>query len=149
MTTPSVRFKISDIELAIEFVSMADGDHEVYLCLDTGKFLYFSELDDSDEPPEDFEYSDRYLAVPSKHDLDLGRNVVFDFVRSRANHLYDDVRNIFSRRGAYGQFKSLLRRHGLEDSWHEFENSKETIAIRTWCHDNGVTFDEESESRSD
>ena len=143
MANKSVHFKFSDIQLAFDIVSMADSEQEAYLCLDSGDILYFSEFGESDELPEDFDVSDRYLAVPCKRDLDLGSNVVFDFVKAHAAHLYDDVRDIFSRRGAYGQFGLLLRRHGIDDRWHAFENDREESEIRTWCQENGVTLDED------
>lgn len=143
MPNPPVRFKFSDIELAFDLVSMVDGEQEAYLCLDSGDILYFSEVGESDDPPEDFEFSDRYIAVPTKRDLDLGRSVVTDFVDAHAAHVRDEVRDIFSRRGAYGQFKALLRRHGIEDQWHAFENHREAEEIRAWCHEHGIALDEE------
>ncbi len=143
MTEPSVRFKFSDIELAFDLASMVDGDQEAYLCLDSGNILYFSDLGESDEVPADFDDSNRYLAVPTKHDLDLGSSVVFDFVNAHAAHLHDDVRDIFSRRGAYGNFKALLRRHRLDGPWHAFEYDREVSEIRAWCGEHGVALDDD------
>src|SRR6266536_5589275 len=46
---------------------------------------------------------------------------------------FDEVRQIFSSRGAYARFKDLLDRRGALDHWYDFEAKAEERALRTWC----------------
>ena len=68
-----VSFK--DLQEAFEFVSAGGGDeHEAFLCRRTGKIYCHSELvDDLDALPDDIGDGDKFLQIPDKHDLDLGK----------------------------------------------------------------------------
>ena len=137
----------SDIEDAFLYVSsQSHGMNEAYLSLDTGRIYYISDSGDSDELPDDFEESDRYIEIPHKNDLDLGRQLVDEFVNTTAPQLADDVSDIFRRRGAYGRFKSLLERHQLIEKWFKFENERESNAIKDWCRENNVEITIETPS---
>ena len=46
---------------------------------------------------------------------------------------FNDVRDAFSRRGAYPKFKALLARRGAIDRWHAFEAKAKERALRDWC----------------
>jgi len=52
------------------------GMHNAYLCKETGRILFTSEMGDSDELPEDVDDSDKYIAIPHKNDLELGKALV-------------------------------------------------------------------------
>jgi len=134
----------NDLELTFEYVSSGPvGAHEAVLCRKTGKFLWHSELfDDEDDWPEDADDEKKYLPIPHKNELDLGKPLVFEFARQFLPDEYDEVRSIFSRRGAYGQFKVLLQRKRALDRWHEFENRATEKALRAWCDANGLTIGE-------
>ncbi len=73
-----------DISAAFEFVSSAAlMEHSAYISLDTGQIHWISELASMDEElPDDLEVSDRYLAIPHKNELDLGKNLALRFRRS-------------------------------------------------------------------
>jgi hypothetical protein len=62
---------------AYQFVSAAsDSMAEAFISLDTGKIFWVSdEIRDLEEEeiPDDLETSNRYLAIPNEHDLDLGQ----------------------------------------------------------------------------
>ena len=127
----------SEIEDAVEFVSMQPyGTNEAYVSLDTGQTFFLSDDGDSDELPDDFEESGRYLAIPHKNDLDLGRRLVRDFICAEAASLAGQVDDIFQHSGAYSRFKSLLDSNGLLQAWYDFENERTTKAIRDWCEAN-------------
>ena len=128
----------SDIELAVDFSSSAECDNGAYISLDNGKIYWISDSHDCDEMPSDFESSDRYLLIPPKDDLLHGQSLVREFVAANAPHLTEQVREIFSRRGAYRRFKSLLHKNSLSKAWHEFESQRETEAIKDWCRDNRI-----------
>ena len=66
-------------------------------------------------------------------------------VRITSRHLpdlYDDVRAIFRRRGAYGQFKELLEGNSKLEAWYEYEDAEEKRELRAWCEDNGLEIEE-------
>jgi hypothetical protein len=127
----------SDIEDAVYFVSMEPyGTNESWVSLDTGEIFLLSGYNDSDELPDDFEESDRYLAIPHKNDFDLGRQLVREFIFSEAPSLARQVEEIFQRSGAYSSYKSVLVSNGLLDTWHEFENERTSKAIGDWCEAN-------------
>ncbi len=93
--------KYLDIENAFLFISMAPPDeHCAYLDKETGEAYYVSTLGDSDELPDDLEENEKYISVPHKNDLNLGRELVFDFISVNLPEEYDRIRGIFSRKGA-------------------------------------------------
>jgi len=127
---------VSEIEDAVYFVSMEPyGTNEAWVSLDTGEIFLLSGYGDSDELPDDFEESDRYLPIPHKHDLDLGQQLVRDFTYSEAPSLARQVEEIFQHNGAYSRFKSVLASNGLLDKWHKFENERTANTVRDWCEE--------------
>jgi hypothetical protein len=105
-----------DLQLALEFVSSGGmGENEAYLDRQSGKIYWHSEFGDNDEElPDDID-DEKYIAIPDKKELDLGKPLVLDFAREFLPDDYDEVRHIFSRRGAYRRYKDLLvRRSALE-----------------------------------
>jgi hypothetical protein len=136
----------SEIENAVDFVSMEPyGTNEAYVSLDSGQIFLLSQYGDSDELPDDFEESDRYLAIPHKNDLDLGQQLVRDFIHAEAPSLAGQVNEIFQHSGAYSRFKSLLVVNGLLEVWHAFENEQATKAIRDWCDLNQLPLSPQTE----
>ncbi|MFP4110101.1 MAG: UPF0158 family protein [Desulfonatronovibrio sp.] len=132
----------SDLEDAFMFVSMSPPfEHHAYLNTETGKFYYVSELGDSDELPDDFEENDKYISVPHKNDLDLGKNLVFDFVSANLPDQFEKVRGIFSKKGAYARFKDLLEYKGQLEAWYEFENKAIEKALLAWCKENDIQLE--------
>jgi hypothetical protein len=129
----------SDIQDAFLFVSAAPyEEHSALLCKDTGEILYRSEMAGIDEiGDEDLDW-DKWIEIPHKNDLDLGKQLVFEFVEMRMPDEYGRVEQIFGRRGAYGRFKDFLESKGLLESWHDFENQREEQALRQWCEENEI-----------
>ena len=137
----------NELEATVEFVSMGN---EAVLCRKTGKFLWHSDLEeDLDAWPDDAEDETKYLVVPDKKELDLGKPLVFEFARQFLPDEYDEVRSIFSRRGAYGQFKGLLQRKRALDQWFDFENRATEKALREWCDAKGLTIRERDKQEPD
>ena len=54
---------------------------------------------------DDLETSDRYIAIPHKNDLDLGRNLALRLVEQQLPAYYGRVVGHFRRKGAYTRFK--------------------------------------------
>jgi hypothetical protein len=138
MTRVAVKF--DDLLDAFEFVSAGQPiEHEAYLCVPTGVIHYHSEFGDNEEPlPDDIEDSEKYLAIPHKNDLDLGKRLALRFADELLSDVVDDVYDIFRRRGAFGRFKSLLERRGMLQQWYEYEEKSRKDALRRWCEDSGI-----------
>jgi hypothetical protein len=139
----AVSFK--DIMDAFEFASLgAPHETEAYLCKESGKTYLHSEFGDNfEEMPEDIEDNEKYIRIPHKNELDLGRPLVFAFVEERLPDDYDAVRRFFSKRGAYARFKDLLERKGALQEWYDFENKAQEKALREWCDENSIEISDE------
>lgn len=139
-----------DIEMAFEWVSMNGGlgDYAAFLCRQTGKIYYHAEHGDAaefnDELPDDIEDNEKYLAIPNKRELDLGKPLVLDFAREYLPDDFDEVRDIFSRKGAYRKFRAFLARRHAIDHWHKFENETTERALRNWCEMNAITLTDDN-----
>lgn len=127
------------IEDAFFFVSMDQQlMHNAYLCKDTGEIFYHSEMGDSDELPEEIDDPDKYIPIPHKNDLDLGKALVIEFTSKYLLEEVDRVYSIFQRKGAYSKYKDLLERKGVLQDWYDFENNRQTAALKKWCEDNDI-----------
>jgi hypothetical protein len=133
--------KFDDILTSFEFVSVGDGN-QAFLCRRTGKVIWHSETGDLDgleeALPDDVEEDDNYVAIPSKHHLDLGTRLVFAFAREALPGSYDEISRIFSKRGAYGRFKALLARRQALERWYDYQAKATERALRDWCADNSI-----------
>ena len=135
---------LRDLVDAVDFVSASEsGEFCAYICTTTGTIYYIS--DDpklNEDNPADLEESEQYISVPSKRDLDLGRNVVNDFVNRELPDERDTVRDFFHRRGAYRRFKDFLEFRGLLEKWFRFEEQSAAAAVRAWAADNEIPLSE-------
>jgi hypothetical protein len=131
---------LDDLLFSFEFVSSDPGHgHEAFLCKQSGEIYWHSELGDNfEELPEDLEEGDKYVRIPHKNDLDLGRPLVFEFVRQRLPEECQEVQRYFSKRGAYARFKDLLVRKGVLKEWYDFEAKAQKEALREWCEENSI-----------
>ena len=138
----SARVSFRELLNAFEFVNF-QGDNEAFICRQTGKIYWQIEDAPEDEPeelPDDIENEEKYVAVPNKRELDLGKPLVLDFAREFLPDELDYIRDMFSRRGAYGQFKALLARRKAVNLWHDFEDKAQERALRDWCEDNSIAL---------
>ena len=128
-----------DIENAFLFVSMdQQGMHNAYLCKETGQLFYTSEMGDSDELPEDIDDPEKYITIPHKNDLELGKALVIEFTSKYLPKELDRVYSIFLSRGAYSRYKDLLERKGLLDEWYKYEDERQKAALKEWCMENNI-----------
>jgi hypothetical protein len=141
--------RLKDLLDAYQFVSMSEaGEHLAYLCKQSGRIYWhiesFSEIfaNPEEEPlPDDVGDEDKYIEIPNRRDLDLGQPLIWDFVNEYSPDDYGEVREIFSRKGAYSRYKGFLRRKRLLDRWHEFETKAEERALREWCNFNEIEIE--------
>jgi hypothetical protein len=128
----------NDILVAFESTNMGSvGESQAYLCRQSGKIYFHSdrlELEElNDELPDDIEDEEKYLQLPDKYELDLGKSLVLAFTREFLLDDFDEVRRIFNKRGAYANFKGLLARRRAIEQWHRFQDKATEQALREWC----------------
>jgi hypothetical protein len=137
------RAKLDELLQALEYVStVPDMGNEAFLSRETGAVYWRSEDGDNfDEVPTDVDEPDKYLSIPHKADLGLGKPLALRFAEELMAHDIGRVREIFSRRGAYARFKDLLSNRGMLERWHGFEAAAHKRALVQWCEENGVEID--------
>src|SRR4051794_35257846 len=128
---------------SFEFVSSDGGGlHEAFLCKQTGKIYWRSETSDldglEDEIPDDIEDDEKYILIPDKRALDLGKPLALAFAREYLPNDFDQVRDMFSRRGAYKKFRELLIRRNALERWYDFDSKATEGALREWCELNSI-----------
>jgi len=75
---------LKDILEAFEFVSADNADeHQAFLSRQSGKSYWYAEYSDDElsELPDDIDDSEKYVQIPDKRELDLGKPLVLEFVR--------------------------------------------------------------------
>ncbi len=133
-------FNIEDIIIAYEFVSTGmSGDTRVVLDKKTGE-IHYESVAAGEEIEEDLDW-EYCVEVPDKYDLDLGNQLVFDFVRQHMPDEYDRVSDYFRSKGAYRRFKDLLETQDLLDVWYGYQDQRVEEALRRWCEANGVELE--------
>jgi hypothetical protein len=139
--TPTVVVDRAEMRDAFEFVSIGGSlGAEAYISRDTGK-IYLRTIDgfmEEDEVSDDALETDRYIAVPHKAQLDLGRRLVLRFADDELPGDLDTVEDLFRRKGAYAGFKRLLEARGALQRWYDYEERATEEALQTWCQDNGI-----------
>ena len=118
------------------------GEYQAILCRQTGKIYLQCEFSDfaelNDERPDDIEDEEKYIALPDKLELGLGKPLVLDFAREFLPNDFDEVQYIFSRRGAYRKFRALVIRRNVLERWYDFESKATERALREWCEFNSI-----------
>jgi len=132
--------KYEDLESALDWSSSgAPFENTALLNRQTGEvFLKSMHGDFDEELPEDIDDGSIYIAAPHKNDLNLGRELVFDFVEAVAPQHLSKVGSYFRQRGAYSKFKALLERESLLDGWYKYEAEATRRALLQWASENGL-----------
>ena len=134
-----VKMKFTEMDMAFDYASAdSPGMTTVLLDTKTGEFHCHSELIDLDPLPEELYDSEDTISIPHKNDLDMGRNLVFEFAAQVIPDELDRVEAFFSRRGAYRRFKDLLEYTGHLQEWYDYEGAAREKAMRAWCEENEI-----------
>jgi hypothetical protein len=126
---------LSELLDAFEWVGGSGPfENTAYVSRESGRIFWATDTGDLvEELPEDVEDGTLYARVPHKHDLDLGKGLVFRFVEAHAADAYDQVRAYFAKRGAYARWKDLLEHRGQLEAWYSFEQEACEAALREWA----------------
>lgn len=127
-----------DLLVAYEWVSAdSGGENAAYVSRETGRIYWLSDEAESDEPlPDDLEDETRYIAVPHKHDLNLGKALALRFVNDELPSQYREAAEFFRHPGAYRRFKAMLEGAGKLEEWYAYQSEAVTNALRAWVIDN-------------
>jgi hypothetical protein len=85
---------------AFLFVNSGGFGNDAFVDKKSGKIYWRFGHDDemNEELPDDIEAAAKYIPVPDKRELDLGKPLVLDFTRQYLADDFDQVARIFSRR---------------------------------------------------
>ena len=74
----------NELQHAFEFASLGEPhEHEAVLCRKTGKFLWQTDVDEDIEAwPDDADDEEKYIAIPHRKKLDLGKPLVLEFAET-------------------------------------------------------------------
>jgi hypothetical protein len=122
-----------DLHLAVEHVT-GGGSYgaAAYVDRHTGAILWAG--DGMEEPlPDDVDDEERYLPVPTKKQLGLGRNDALAFTEQHAPQLLERAEYIFSVAGAFDRFKQLMHEHDLLDAWYACQDKRLWEELEAWA----------------
>jgi hypothetical protein len=122
-----------DLHLAVEHVTVGGSyGAAAYVDLHTGAILWAG--DGMEEPlPDDIDNEERYLPVPSRKELGLGRNDALAFTEQHAPQLLERAEYIFSAAGAFDRFKHLMRERDLLDAWYAYQDKRLWEELEAWA----------------
>jgi hypothetical protein len=129
-----------DIIGGFYFIGLDGGGGEAFVCRRTGRVYWHSQIVEADTLPEDIQEEEKYIRIPDKRRLNLGKQLVLRFTRQYLPEDVDEVEHAFSRKGGYAKFEVLLRRRRALDRWHEFEARAQEKALREWCRENSIVL---------
>ena len=95
---------IAELIDGLEIASLSDmGECQAFICRQSCKvYTRMDPLDVGDEMnedlPDDIDDGEKYVQLPDKRELNLGKPLVLDFVREVLPEDFDDVRDMFRRR---------------------------------------------------
>ena len=116
------------------------GDRRALVHRVSGRvFLASVELDFDQAPPE-AESDPDYLLLPRRQDLDPGKGLILAFFNNHAQAEVPQVKEIFTRSGAFRDVKDLMRRLHLLDLWHLYREQRIEELLRKWCQDQGLAL---------
>jgi hypothetical protein len=127
------------VDDAFHFLSDAPpGERSAVVRRTTGEVFLASFKAGYDERPAGFESDPDYRTIPHRQDIDPGKALVLEFIRSRCPAELPRVEALFARSGAFRNVKDLLRRQHLLESWQVFESQRIEALLRQWCEDQGL-----------
>ena len=133
-----MKIEYSKIEEAYEFVSAGQlFAHNALVDIQTGDVLFQSDSEELNEFPEEID-EERYIAIPTRAELLLGKPVVISFVETYMPNDIVEVHRIFGHKGAYSNFKNFLELKNMLEQWYEYEQNETERALREWCEGMGI-----------
>ncbi len=139
--------KFDDIDTAFEYVSSGNyGENEAWLSREKARVvMIFDEMITGAKPEvskKELRTGD-WIAIPHKKDLNLGNKLVFRFADEYvAEADMPRVERMFSRRGAYANWKDFLFERDLLQKWYDYYRHAEVHALKRWLNQEQVTYED-------
>lgn len=95
---------------------------------------------DYSELSDEIEYTDNYIALPSKYDRydhQIMKSFIFTIEDEKTSDL---LLQAISRRGAFRNFKDLIYYFEIVDEWYKFQQATFKKIALDWCHCNNITW---------
>ena len=133
-----MRINYDELEDAFLFVSSDPYEEsQAFISVESGRIYWVSENLD-EETPSDLEEEGKYIEIPSKHELHLGRSLALKFTSESLPDDFDLVYSYFQKSGAYTRFKNLLESRNSLQQWYDYEENAIKLALLEWCKENAV-----------
>ena len=128
-----------ELEQSMMFVSGGSMfDASARISRQTGEIFWLSDDSlDEERLPDDIDDDERYVEVPDKRELDLGKPLVMRFAGEFLPEQVGEIAAMFRRKGAYSRFRSFLERRGKLNAWYEYENAAVRVALTEWAREEG------------
>jgi hypothetical protein len=124
----------NSIDEAFHYVSDAPpGERCAVVHRISGQVFLASRKAGYDERPPGSEADPNFVPIPHRQELDPGKPLVIEFIRSHCPAELARVEALFARPGAFRKVKDLLRRQHLLESWQVFEEQRLETLLRQWC----------------
>jgi hypothetical protein len=142
MTT---QISLAELEDAVQYLSHFN-ESVLLLDLSTGNCVYdvrdiaLDEIIAVDEKKPESGTRPRYIQIPDKYKLNIGRTLVLQFTREYFPEDYRDIFNRFKRPHAYTWWRIFLEDQKKLQEWHEFRNRKTKEALIDWCNNNHFEY---------
>ena len=139
----NTHINLQDLLDSLEWVASGEAagvDCAAYVNRVTGSIHWSGEGID-EELPDDFDDGNQYVAVPSKHDLGLGRSLALRFAAENIPDSYERVHQYFRKKGAYSHFKAELDRAGQLETWYEYEQQVTRETLHEWSEEHGFLLE--------
>ena len=118
-------------------------ENEAYIDRETGEMHLTSLVIGVEQHlPDDIHDGEKYIAVPHKNELELGKRLTLRFADDFLGEDTGRVADYFLGRSAYGKFKDLLERLGLLQLWYEYESEATGKALRERASEAGLQFND-------
>jgi hypothetical protein len=129
------------IDDAFHYVSDArPGERKAAVHRPSGRVFLASCSAGFDERPPEAETDPDYVHIPHRQELDPGKPLALEFVRSHCPAELPRVEALFARAGGFRNFKDFLRRRQLLESWLVFEEQRIEALLRQWCLAQGLSL---------
>lgn len=118
-------------------------ENEAYIDRETGEVHLTSLVIGVEQHlPDDIHDGEKYIAVPHKNELELGKRLTLRFADDFLGEDTERVTDYFLGRSAYRKFKDLLERLGLLQLWYEYESEATGKALRERASEAGLQFND-------
>lgn len=128
---------ISELVIAFQYASGSGYENDAYLDKESGQVYYSFDAPEAEMPADLYE-NEKYVVIPDKRELGLGKSLAIRFVQKNLPSDTEKVYAFFRSKGAYANFKRLLEDRGALDKWYEYEQEAFTKAIVLWCEERDI-----------